>query len=67
MNGFLIKDFVAPTICMVFIVKRCEYTERRNELLINNIATTVKTLLTIKIQKLISFTLLFTKSTNCLS
>ena len=66
-KGRRIKDLVAPTICMVFIVKRFAYTERRIELLINKTAINRKTLLIINIQKLISFTFSESLAINGLS
>ena len=53
-NGFRMNALVAPTICMVLIEKRFEYTASRMELLINNIAMIVKIPQIIKIQKLIT-------------
>jgi hypothetical protein len=38
MNGFLINDFVAPTICMVLMIKRLECMDNLSELLMSKTA-----------------------------
>jgi hypothetical protein len=48
-KGFLIKDLVAPTICIVFYDESVEWIDNRNELLISNTAITAKKPLMIKI------------------
>ena len=42
MKGFLIKDFFAPTSCMVFITKRFEKIDNLIELFINRRAIIIK-------------------------
>ena len=52
-KGNLIKRFVAPTICMVFMVNRFEYTDSLIELLISSMAMIKNTPAVTITQKLI--------------
>lgn len=66
-KGLRMNFLVAPTICIVLIVKRFEWTANLMELFIKRTAMAVKIPLIIKTHKLSRFTLLFISETKSLS